>query len=188
MGGGSSDGGSGADCTLGLTIVSPNLLSSAGDARQLKGRPHIMSALGTDIFSCSESRCCKQKSNVYYSVIYQCHKGLIWMLVIILMATYCSSFAMSYWPDCAKILCLMNFVWNNETTDKFMVLILFTQDCYVICIHIATWCHYDYVRTSNAVLFKSYKSSLLRVCGREINIQLSILVSWSCNCSADKAV
>ena len=44
-GGGSSAGDSGAD-----SKTRPNLLS---DARQLNGRPHIMSALGADIFSCS---------------------------------------------------------------------------------------------------------------------------------------
>jgi len=52
----------GPDCKLGLTIVRPNLLSvpepptlavSGWHARQLDWLPHIMSALGVDIFSCS---------------------------------------------------------------------------------------------------------------------------------------
>ena len=42
----------GGDCKLGLTIVRPSSLSApeTGGGLQLDGRPHIMSALGADVY------------------------------------------------------------------------------------------------------------------------------------------
>ena len=51
MGGRSSASSAGANCKLGLTIVRPNSLSMP-ETQQLERRPHIMSALSVDMFSC----------------------------------------------------------------------------------------------------------------------------------------